>query len=76
MAVPQSAIFAALSECQVETRPRGRNFFIRNNRSGGRKAYLRRLSGPQEEYKIGEIRHLVSQLKLDPTIVKKHIPDL
>ena len=74
MAVSWPQLLAALQECkEVEVHPRGKHFHLKYK---FKRADLRRLTGPSDDYKIKEIRHLVAQLKVDKDIIKKHIPEL
>lgn len=75
MAVPWSTVRAAIAEHKgIEVQPRRDGIFLRFK---FKRHTLRILPGPTAEYKIGEIRHMVSQLKVDHRdIFEKHIPEL
>lgn len=74
MAVLQSQIYAALQECGVAYREGKKNLYFKNVNGG--KGILPIIDGQNEKYKINEIRQFVTQLHLDKSIVRKHIPEL
>lgn len=74
MGVAWARFLAAIQEHkQIEVHPRGKGFHLRHNL---KRADLRRLEGPTDEYQIREIRYIASRLKLDRDIIRNHIPEL
>ena len=74
MAVSWPKLLAAIQEHKdVGVHFRGSGYHLTHK---FKRADLRRLVSPTEEYKIKEIRHLVAQLGLDKDIIRKHIAEL